>query len=227
MSEQYSHVFIPGLLKDQTCDIGNNFKTKLKPYGIDLEIVSSLGGSNYFDATISKGLAAVEALYEKHKKPLRLIGSSMGGLIAAIYAQRYPQNVNRLILRCPAFNLETNWPNILAVIFPDAPGEVSMNKWKDEGQLTMCLPYLNAPEPISYNYVVDTLSYPAYPLVDISVLVFSSLHDTLIPAATHQEWKKRQKNPEKINIVELNDGHDIRSEASWDIMISAIVEHFD
>eukprot|EP00210_Caulerpa_lentillifera_P002688 g2568.t1 len=226
MSEQYLYAFVHGFSKDQACIVGNGLKRRLKPHGIELDLIDARGGLSFTDCTISSGVDAVKALYETHKKPLRLIGDSMGGSIAANYTNQYPQNVDRLVLINPAFNLETNWQTIVDAFSLDILSELAMQKWKDEGQLILHAQHMAKPEPVSYNYVVDSLTYPAYPLVDISVLLFSSIHDTLIPAVTHQEWKKLQKDPEKVNIVELDEGHELRSEPSYEIVISTILTYF-
>ena len=44
------------------------------------------------------------------KEDLILVGSSYGGLMAAIYACRHPERVRRLILLAPAINLEEFTP---------------------------------------------------------------------------------------------------------------------
>jgi pimeloyl-ACP methyl ester carboxylesterase len=46
------------------------------------------------------------------KDNLILVGSSYGGLMAAIYACRYPEKVRRLILLAPAINLEEFEPYV-------------------------------------------------------------------------------------------------------------------
>ncbi len=55
-----------------------------------------------------------------HKGNLAIIGSSLGGLMATLYAIRYPERVSRMILLAPAINLlteedigEINTPTIL------------------------------------------------------------------------------------------------------------------
>jgi len=47
------------------------------------------------------------------KDSLIIVGSSYGGLMAAIYAGRYEDRVKRLILLAPALHLETSFPSLL------------------------------------------------------------------------------------------------------------------
>ena len=60
---------------------------------------------------------------------LRLIGSSMGGYLAARYAELFPEEVDRMILLCPGFNLHERWPHLF--------GNEELEKWMtDKGKIT-------------------------------------------------------------------------------------------
>ncbi|HAJ27227.1 MAG TPA: alpha/beta hydrolase [Syntrophus sp. (in: bacteria)] len=66
----------------------------------------------YPEMIIEDYLGSLEARLEKLEAVLRgkdkliLVGSSYGGLMAAIFACRHPEKVRRLILLAPAINLE-------------------------------------------------------------------------------------------------------------------------
>jgi|Deesub1362A_J573_1020465.scaffolds.fasta_scaffold03745_4 pimeloyl-ACP methyl ester carboxylesterase len=57
-----------------------------------------------FSGTLEERMAQLEPLLSEHS-PWILIGSSMGGLMAALYAARHPQRLARLILLAPALTL--------------------------------------------------------------------------------------------------------------------------
>lgn len=59
------------------------------------------------------------------------------------------------------------------------------------------------------------------------VLLIVGVEDFVIPFAMHQEWKRKQKQPENVNMVELEDGHLLQSDASWEVIVSSIVKHFE
>ena len=55
------------------------------------------------------------------------VGSSMGGYLAARWAELHPTQVEKLVLLCPGFELATRWPAIV--------GPAMMAKWKTDGAL--------------------------------------------------------------------------------------------
>ena len=76
-------------------------------------------------------LAAVDALDASASadaaKPWCFIGSSMGGWLAARWAELHPERVERLVLLCPGFDLATRWLSIV--------GTEGMEKWRADGSL--------------------------------------------------------------------------------------------
>jgi len=225
MSEGLKYYFVHGFLRGTDCSVGTRLQKELKPHGIDLELIDARGGFSRFDCSVSTGVAALEALYEKHKKPLRLVAASMGGFTALIYSAKYPQNIEQLILLTCAVNLESVWNTIVGNLIPNIPPEETMKKWKEEGQIVF---HGAGPEevyPVSYNYVADSLTYPAYPLINFPVLSLVASKDSFIPLAFEYEWKQRQKNPDQVKLVEFDDDHLFFSDAAWQVITSAIVDY--
>lgn len=225
MSERLTYYYVPGFLHGTDCCVGLRLQKELKPHGVDLDLIDPKGGYTLSDCSISLGVAFLEALYEKHRKPLRILGASMGGFIALIYSAKYPQNIEKLILLNSALNLESVWYNILPFYHPNVPAEETMKKWKEEGNLMFQGVQMEAPEPISYNYVADSLTHPAYPLIDIQVLSLVASRDTVIPLSMHQEWKSKQKHPENVKLVEFDDVHGIRLDSSFEFIASSIADY--
>jgi len=118
MSDSYVYAFVHGFLENTNCRVGNRLKKEVRKHGIDLELIDAMGGYTFRDCSVSSGVAALEALYEQRKKPLRLIGVSMGGLIATNYTIKHPQNVDRLVLLNPVVNLESVWYTIVEALIP-------------------------------------------------------------------------------------------------------------
>src|SRR5690348_17748458 len=83
----------------------------------------------YFEhLTISGQLGVLERTLQN--EPVRLIGSSMGGYLAALYAARHPE-VDRLVLLAPALDrkstrLNSSHPSISYAVF-------CLKKKKDTG----------------------------------------------------------------------------------------------
>jgi pimeloyl-ACP methyl ester carboxylesterase len=58
-----------------------------------------------FQGTLSERMDLLDRILSG-KEDLILVGSSFGGLMAAIYACRFPRNIKKLILLAPALDLE-------------------------------------------------------------------------------------------------------------------------
>ena len=74
--------------------------------GVTLEIPNLVEG-DFEDLTITDQLGVLERLTKG--EPVSLIGSSMGGYLAALYASRHPE-AQKLALLAPAFQFVQRWP---------------------------------------------------------------------------------------------------------------------
>ena len=59
------------------------------------------------------------------EQPAILMGSSLGGYLAALYAARHPQQIERLVLMAPAFQFPRRWR--------ERYSEPDWERWKREG----------------------------------------------------------------------------------------------
>src|SRR5690242_9590065 len=81
------------------------FRSRLAAEGIELAI-PDLSAGDFEHLTITGQLSQVAAA--AGGKPAVLIGSSMGGYLAALYAARHAE-VAKLVLMAPAFGFERRW----------------------------------------------------------------------------------------------------------------------
>ena len=75
--------------------------------------------------TITSQLAIVEPLLENG--PTVLLGSSLGGYLATLLAERHPEQVAGLVLFAPAFGFARRWETRL--------GPAAMARWRSERAL--------------------------------------------------------------------------------------------
>ncbi len=99
------------------------FQDRFAQLGIGLEI-PDLAEGNFEGLTITGQLNVIERTAAGD--PVSLIGSSMGGYLAALYAARHPE-VEKLVLLAPAFSFPTRWP--------EEVGEGKMEEWRRTGVL--------------------------------------------------------------------------------------------
>ena len=94
------------------------FAERFRELGIGLEI-PDLAESDFRNLTLTGQLNVIAKV--SRNEPVSLIGSSMGGYLAALYAARHPE-VEKLVLLAPAFSFASRWPETL--------GDRAMEQWK-------------------------------------------------------------------------------------------------
>src|SRR4051812_10955419 len=81
------------------------FHQRFAERGLSLEI-PSLDEGDFEHLTITGQLKLLESLV--NGQPVALVGSSMGGYVAALYAAHHPE-VEKLVLLAPAFHFPKRW----------------------------------------------------------------------------------------------------------------------
>ena len=123
--------------------------------------VPDLAAGDFEHLTISSQISVIEAIAAG--EPVSLMGSSMGGYLAAIYAGRHPE-VRRLVLLAPAFALSRRWPQWL--------GEERITEWRTTGSLEFFHYAQNRPLPLDYGLLEDGAAYEDYPDFRQPALIF-------------------------------------------------------
>ena len=99
------------------------FARKLTACGVPVE-VPQLDGGDFERLTISGQLAVIEQAVGS--RPAVLMGSSLGGYLAALYASRHPQ-IERLVLMAPAFQFTAR--------FRERYSPEDLDRWKRQGSI--------------------------------------------------------------------------------------------
>jgi uncharacterized protein len=119
--------------------------------GVGIELrVPDLNCDDFSHLTISRQIKQVVDLLPRDKSPVVLIGSSLGGLTAAIVAQNYPQ-IDRLILLAPAFDFLSHWlPKI---------GTEKLTLWESDRYLPIYHYGQQKLLPLHYDFIIDAHRY--------------------------------------------------------------------
>ena len=99
----YLHGFASGPMSGKA----QFFQRRFGEIAVDMEI-PDLSEGHFETLTISGQLRVIERA-AIGQDDVRLIGSSMGGYLAALYAARHPE-VSRVMLMAPAFGFARRWP---------------------------------------------------------------------------------------------------------------------
>ena len=170
------------------------FKEQLSRHGIALG-APDLAGGDFRNLTLTGQLKAVEL--EARGEPVFLIGSSLGGYLAALYAARH-RKVAGLILLAPAFRFREHWAEIM--------GAERFAKWREAGE-TMVYHYgQNCEVPLGFQFMQDAEKYESWPDVDQPCLIFHGTGDTVVPIQYSEDFTARHPN---VELVTLQSGHEM------------------
>ena len=171
-----------------------------------------LNQPSFAELTFTGALQAMDALDGATSGgPWRLIGSSMGGYLASRWAELRPERVERLVLLCPGFDLNSRWPALL--------GADQVARWRAQGFLT--LPDgAGVPTALRWRFIEDAIAHPAYPEVPCPTRIVHGRQDEQLPIEGSREYAAGRAH---VSLVEVDDDHALT--ASID-RIAAEVEAF-
>jgi uncharacterized protein len=199
------YIYLHGFASGPKSTKAKDLQRRCDRVNIDLQ-VPDLNQGDFSHLTISRQVAQVVDLLPTDGSSVTLIGSSLGGLTAAIVAQDYLQ-VTRLILLAPAFEFATHWlPKI---------GAEKLKLWADNSYLPIYHHAQQSPLPLHYDFVIDARGYSLFTSDRIlPTLIIHGIHDDVIPISASQEFAT--KHP-WVSLVELDSNHALTdaSERIW------------
>jgi uncharacterized protein len=182
-------LYIHGFASSPQSRKAAQFRAALAERGIRTEI-PAMDGGDFEHLTISYQLDVLENAIRD--EPVCLIGSSMGGFLAALYASKHPGSVSKAVLLAPAFGLAERWDRKMGDPKPDDfevfhYGEKRMRR-------------------VHYGLIEDALRYPAAPDFAQPALIFHGLHDDVVPIRQSRDFAVSHPN---ARLVELESDHEL------------------
>ena len=170
------------------------FAERLAALGIQVEI-PDLAEGHFEDLTISRQLKLIEKV--AGNEPIMLIGSSLGGYLAALYAALHPE-VDRLLLLAPAFHFCQLWANEL--------GPQRLAVWRENGTLPVFHYAEERYVPLGYQLMEDASCHPGFPDVRQPTLIFHGTQDPVVPVRYSAAFAETHAN---VRLVQLPSGHEL------------------
>uniref|UniRef100_Q02AB9 Esterase n=1 Tax=Solibacter usitatus (strain Ellin6076) TaxID=234267 RepID=Q02AB9_SOLUE len=187
-------LYLHGFASSPASSKARFFAQYLRDRGATVDI-PDLAAGDFENLTLTSQLEVIERAAAG--EPAVLIGSSMGGYLAAIYAQYHPE-VARLILLAPAFCFARRWAERL--------GEKAMAEWRDAGTINVFHYGENRARSLAYSLFEDARQFPDYPDVRQPALIFHGKHDDIVPAQFSVEFAATHPNA-RLEIVDS--GHEL------------------
>ena len=187
----FLHGFASGALSTK----GTFLRERLAARGVPLR-TPDLNVPSFEAMTYSSMLAEIDRL-DDAVRPGRwdLIGSSMGGYLAARWAELRPDRVGRLVLLCPGFDLPSRWPAML--------GEREFLAWERRGW-TSVEDGAGRSRELSWSFVEDSRRHPAWPAAVRPTRVLHGVGDEVVPIDGSRRWAAAHDD---VELIELDDDH--------------------
>jgi pimeloyl-ACP methyl ester carboxylesterase len=187
-------VYLHGFASSPSSRKARFFAERFRELGIGLE-VPDLAEGDFRNLTLTAQLRVIERA-TRHE-PVSLIGSSMGGYLAALYAARHPE-VRKVVLMAPAFSFAARWPETL--------GEQTMERWKRTKTLRVFHYSEGREVELGYQLIEDAQQYEAYPEFTQPALIFQGTHDTVVPPMYAETFAAQHPN---ARLQLLDSDHDL------------------
>ena len=182
-------VYLHGFASGPTSKKAQFFRRQFAQLGMGLD-VADLADGNFERLTITGQLKVIERV--SRGEPVSLIGSSMGGYLAALYASRHAE-VEKLVLMAPAFCFSSRWPQTL--------GQATMDEWKRTGVLKVFHYGEGRTVKLGYQLIEDGSQYEDYPSVGQPTLIFHGKQDAVVPPDLSAQFASR--NPQsRLHLME-------------------------
>lgn len=151
--------------------------------------------------TISAALAELDAMHERvqatHSTPVRwrLVGSSLGGYLAARWAQLNPERVDHLLLLNPALDLHG--------MVDHAFGAGALERWEKDGALTI-QDDQGQPCALHYGFAQDAKTHSNTPEVSCPTRIIQGTQDEVVPPENSRRYASAHAH---VDLIEVDDDH--------------------
>lgn len=187
-------LYLHGFASGPSSGKGRFFRQALERAGATV-LVPDLAQGDFEHLTITGQLGVIEETVAR--QPAALVGSSMGGYLAALFAAGHSE-ITRLVLLAPAFGFAHRWPERLGVGAVEA--------WLRSGWIEVFHYADNRQRRLSYALLEDGMRYEDYPAFPQPALIFHGLHDDVVPVEYSRQFVANHSNA-RLEIVDS--GHEL------------------
>ncbi len=167
-----NYVYLHGFCSGANSYKGSYMRERFSQAGLKLH-TPDLNGDDFEHLTISNQLEIIDELIAPLDGPVTLFGSSMGGYLAALYAENTTK-VSELILIAPAFQFVTRYLNRLDT--------ETLENWKKDGYLEIFHYAYQENRKLHYGILADAAKFDTQALTrQIPVLIIHGINDDSVP----------------------------------------------
>jgi uncharacterized protein len=187
-------VYLHGFASGPSSSKARAFHDALTAEGVPVS-VPDLAQGDFSNLTISRQLTVLERV--AGDGAVRLVGSSMGGYLAALFAARHP-TVERLVLLAPAFRFHQRWIERL--------GDNEIDRWRREDSLSVYHYAEGGMRSLRFRLLEDAAQYADFPEFSQPTLIFHGRKDDIVPVQYSEAFAAGRPN---VRLEVLDAGHDL------------------
>ena len=196
MHASFMHVvYLHGFASSPQSSKAQFFKRKFEERGISIDIPELDEGS--FERLTISGMLKVVGERVAGRSCV-LMGSSLGGFTAALYAARHPWEVERMVLLAPALQFSQRWNARFGA------GELA--EWKRQGGKNFYRYGRKREERLGYSFVEDAMQFEEEPEFPQPALILHGTQDEVVPVAASRDYAARHAN---VILKEFASGHEL------------------
>lgn len=166
--------------------------------------IPDLNAPEFSSVTLSRQLSILEKL--AGNQPVVLMGSSLGGYLAALYAAHHA-NVERVVLLAPAFQF--------AARLEEGLGPDEMVRWTESGRRTFFHYGAEDQAELSFEFLKDARLYEPEPDVRQPCLICHGVYDDVVPVELSRAFLRGRPN---VELLEFESDHQLLNvtDLIWD-----------
>jgi pimeloyl-ACP methyl ester carboxylesterase len=189
-------IYIHGFASSPSSGKAQFFQQKFTDLGIPIQ-VPDLNQGDFTHLTLTRQIQQIESILPPTRTVL--IGSSFGGLTAALLAEKHPQ-ISHMILLAPAFGMLKYWQEKMT------PEQIE--QWQNQGTLLVYHYGAGRELPLHYDFLVDLRSYDDGKLArPVPTLIIHGNLDEVVPIAVSETYA--QTRP-WVRLVPVADDHSLK-----------------
>lgn len=188
-------VYLHGFASSPQSSKAQFFQRKFQERGIAIDI-PALDRGDFENMSISSMLELVDTMVAG--RSCIMMGSSLGGFLAGLYAARNPKLVERLVLLAPALEFSKKWQERFS-------GH-ELEEWKRQGWKTFFHYAHKRQERLSYGFVEDAMRYEGEPDFPQPAIILHGTQDDVVPVALSRDYAARHAN---VLLKEFHSGHEL------------------
>ena len=192
-------VYLHGFASSPKSTKAGYFSARLHEHGVDVRC-PDFNQPDFSTLTLTRMLDQLGAeLARLDGAPATLLGSSLGGTLAILAAERYEAQVDRLVLMAPAVMFAKPGHHLLP---PD-----KVDDWRRRGALPFFHHADHAERDLDFAFYEDSLRYDAFnTAVRQPSLIFQGLHDASVDSGMVETFAKTRPN---VTLSLLDDDHQL------------------